>query len=334
MIQALMAALRLAAPASIGYFMNDAFTFLGKTFSWFQPVETDSSGASRIKLIYVVGYFIFGGFIVYMLLKFFSKGKRKGSLFSWLIAAGQLYFAYYHLFTDPENGVLMATILITLTTGAAVVTTQNSTWIPKYMWYTAATQLSNVKLTVQGDGVVFDIDTNGLNHCGVNRVLGQVTNTYLFRLANGFIKGKNVLWEFTNSAAQVPSIYIDNDQTPPPGKELYLQAIRQPIVGPGGTDLDDFITLSVPSFSATDYVNMLFSDGTQQANMARQDLQALLELTQNVVNSPIYMIDNWGQRVKKVNLQVGATQTAYIQRWVAPVRNGMINQAPVARGTS
>jgi len=325
-IAVIVNALRFSGPAAIGYFFNDLLRLFGQVTK--QEVVDPQTGKPKIWM--VVSVFIIAGAAVLFILKFISGRRGKKALFILAAGAGCLLLDSY---VFPDSDFVFATILTTLTTGAAVVTTANTTFIPKYFFYAAATQLTGVKITVQGDGVVFDSDANGLTHCGVNRVLGQVTNNFFFRIANGLITNKNVIWEFTNSAAQTPIVYISSDETPPAkAKRLYLQLLRQPAIGPGGTDFTDFATLSAPSMSATDYANILYNDGTQQSNQLRPDLQAYMGLTQNVVNTPIYQVDNWARRVKKVNLQVGVTQTVYIQRWVPPVSDGMIEGAIIAKG--
>lgn len=329
----LVQAVRFGGPAAIGYFFNDAVSWLGKTFPSLSLTEPDGKGGTRVKWYFVVGIFMVLGLIVYLILKMISGKKKKGALL--MLAIGVAYLVdrtlgEYLAVAGPE--VTMATFLVTLTTGATIVTPANTQFIPKFFFYTAATQLSGVKITVQGDGVIFDSDANGLTHCGLSRLQGQVTNTYFFRIANGLIAGKTVLWEFTNSAAQTPSVYYDSDQTPPKDQRLYLQLLRQVCQGPGGTDFTDFATLSFPSMAATDYANVLYNDGTQNANMNRLDLQALMQLTQNVVNTPIYQFDNYGMIFKKVNFQAVATQTAYVQRWIAPVADGMLGQAIISKG--
>lgn len=233
--------------------------------------------------------------------------------------------AAYMLSGDPVTGVVYATSIGTLTTGAGVLSTFNTTYVPKTFTYTAATQLTGVKITVQGDGVIFDSDANGLNHCGVSRIAGQITNSYVFRLTNGFVPGKNVIWEFTNSAAQTPIVYVNSDEAPPKSAQpLYLQLLRQAILANSGQNFSDFATLSFPSIAATDVVNVLYRDGTQQ-QLLRNDIQANLSYVQNVVNTPVYTIDNYAQSIKLVNF-IGGAQTAYVQRWVPAVSGGMLNQ--------
>ncbi len=225
------------------------------------------------------------------------------------------------LATAGTPGVSMAVALGTLTTGAGVVSTFNTTYVPKYVFYTAATQLTGVKITVQGDGVIFDSDAPGLTSSGTIRQFGQVTNSFLITLANGFIPGKNVIWEFTNSGAQVPVIYVSSDETA--NGAMYLQLLRQAVLANSGQNFKDFATIALPSLGATDIVNILYNDGTQQ-QFNRLELQAYLTLTQNV-NAALYTIDNFAGRIKTVNVLAGAAQTAYIQRWVSAEPNGMVN---------
>lgn len=237
-----------------------------------------------------------------------------------LIGSGAL--ALVSMYLGSESGVLTAIALGTLTTGAAVVSTFNTTYLPKWFSYTAATQLTGVKITVQGDGVVFDSDAAGLTSAGVNRLFGQTANMFLFTIANGIVTGKNVIWEFTNSAAQTPIVYVSSDETP--AQPLYLQYLRQAVLANSGQNFTDFSTLAFPSIAAGDVVNVLYNDGTQQ-QLNRVDLQYQLGYTQNVLTP--YMIDNFAGRIKTVNIIAAAAQTAYVQRWVPAIGGGMLNQS-------
>lgn len=242
-----------------------------------------------------------------------------------LILQGQTGFGILALLAPGGANVVLGVALGTLTTGAAVVSTFNTTYVPKYFFYAAATQLTGVKITVQGDGVIFDTDAPGLNHMGVLRVLGQVTNGYFFTIANGFIPGKNVIWEFTNSAAQTPVVYVSSDESPATGMPMYLQLLRQAVLAGSGQNFEKLASIAFPSIAATDVVNVLYDDGTQQ-QLNRADIQAQLGNTQSVVNTPVYLMDNIAQRIKTVNIIAGANQTAYVQRWVGAMGDQMLNQ--------
>lgn len=250
-----------------------------------------------------------------------SEIKSLTSLQMFLLAASAAVATFSYFF-ESNAGMILSVALGTLTTGAAAVTTFNTTYLPKWFSFTASTQLTGVKITVQGDGVVFDSDAAGLTSIGTNRLFGQLTNTYLFTIANGFISGKNVIWEFTNSAAQTPVVYVSSDETP--SQPLYLQYLRQAVLANSGQNFSDFATLAFPSIAAGDVVNALYNDGTQQ-QLNRADLQYQLGYTQNIL-SP-YLIDNFAGRLKTVNIIAAAAQTAYVQRWVPAIGGGMINQS-------
>ena len=51
------------------------------------------------------------------------------------------------------------TIIGTMTTGVGVVTTFNITWVPQYIHFIAATQITGLRVTVLGDGVIMVVIT-------------------------------------------------------------------------------------------------------------------------------------------------------------------------------
>jgi len=286
-------------------------------------------------------FIFFFGLVIFaaMVVRVFRSGARKPaevisavkdevkqltSLQTVLMAAGAV-LSIIGLTLDPIASGSYAVLLGVLTTGAAVVTTFNTTYVPKFVSYVAATQLTGLKVTVQGDGVIFDSDANGLDSAGVIRQFGQLSNQFQITLSNGLISGKNVIWEFTNSAAQTPSVYVSSDETPAPGRAMYLQLLRQAVLANSGQNFTDFATLAFPSLGASDIVNVLYNDGTQQ-QFNRAELLAYLQFTQNVVTSR-YTIDNFAGRIKTVNILAGSAQTAYVQRWVPAVKGGMVNQS-------
>jgi len=265
----------------------------------------------------IITILVFGAAAI-LILKFLSKGKGKGKLFAWLLGG----VAMYAFASSSADGVVMATALLTLTTGVGILSTASLTFLPERLWFSAATQLTGVKISTKDNGVIFDLDANGLTHVGLNRVFGQVTNGYILNLANAQIPAGNVLFEFTNSAAQTPVIYYDSDIQAPVDQMQFLQAGKVPLLT-GGNEFRNFATLSLPSLAATDSITIQYADGSVQANMNRVDLQYKLGLTQSVVNTPVYQIDNFDRSILSVSVVAGAAQTGYIQRWTGVV--GKIN---------
>lgn len=312
--------LRSAGPAAIGYFINDVATWVNGFLPSSIQGKTKNGSAWWFILVLMLVMAAVLFFIIRMIM---PKGKKgKGAFVLVASATGLTYFLDQFLGLGLD-AVVYATSLVTLTTGAAVVTTANLAFLPERIAFAAATQLTGVKISVQGDGVVFDSDANGLTHVGVNRVLGQVTNNYVLTLANSLIPAKNVLFEFTNSAAQTPTVFYDSDSKPVQGiPPMFLQMAKAPILV-GGNDFSDFATISLPSLAAGDSITVLYVDGTIQANMNRADLQYKLGYTQNIVNTPIYQIDNYNRTVKQVTITALAAQTAYVQKWTPSLKGSI-----------
>jgi len=315
-------AFRVAAPGAIGYFINDIGDAVDKFIpeGWRDKIRGKDGG---LAWWFIALLFLMLGGVVMVVLKLVSKGGKRGKMFSILLGLGAAFSFYYGA---GEAGFILGTALVTLTTGAGVVTSQNMNFVPERIWFSAGTQLTGIKVSVQEDGTVFDSSADGLTHIGVNRIIGQVTNAYVITLATGLMKNKNVLLEFTNSAAQTPIIYYDSDSTPKNvGNDipLYLQMMKVPLLI-GGNDFTDFATLSLPSLAAGDSITILYKDGTIQANMSRADLQMIQGFKQTVVNTPIYMVDNLDQNIKSVTVNCLAAQTGFLQRAVASVSRGVV----------
>lgn len=315
----LVRAFQFGSPLFTGYFLNDVGDGISKVLPQNIKEKTKNADGSYAWWFLLIVSLVIGG-AVYLVLKLLSgmaKGKKK--------IFGFMLFMLWGASVYSGNGeFITATALVTLTTGAGVVTSANLTFLPERIWYAASTQLSGVKISIQGDGTVFDSDANGLTHVGLNRVIGQVTNGYVLTLGNSLFKNKNVLFEFTNSAAQTPVIYYDSDSQEKNERDrLFLQMAKVPLLV-GGNDFVDFATLSLPSLASTDLLTINYADGTTQAGITRNDLQYKLGFTQNVVNTPVYMIDNLDQRIKSVTVLATAAQTGYVQRWAASVRGGAI----------
>lgn len=173
-------------------------------------------------------------------------------------------------------------VIGTLTTGDTVVTVINLTYLPEYITYEAATQLTALKVEVLGeDAPILDLDAVGLSTIGRSGMYSRKTNGYAIPLANGLIKGKNVVMTFTNSAAQTPAIRAWSDSV----GDSYVKSFRQKTFAASGIDVPGtafgFISFSNGT-AATDELNISVGGVTQKFNLI--DLQ--------VRNSMMYDIDN------------------------------------------
>jgi hypothetical protein len=204
-------------------------------------------------------------------------------------------------------------VIGTMTTGAAVVSTFSLTYLPEQIFFVAATQLTALKVEVLGEGVICDLDAAGINALGRSREISAVTNGFAIQLADGLIKGKNVTITATNSAAQTPTLYaiVRN------AGRLYVNSSRQQLFANSPIDLDKFLYLALPNLGATDAVNITYQDGTT-SNTNRAEMQYIATLSENVQNTASdYVIDNYEQDIKAVNITQSTTASIYIQKFQA-----------------
>lgn len=192
----------------------------------------------------------------------------------------------------------------TLTTGVGVVTTIDLQYVPENIFFAAATQLTGFKAEVLGEGVIVDLDANGLTAVGRHRLVGFPTNGYMIPLADGIITGKLLRMTFTNSAAQTPDIFALGDNM----GSIYVRTLKATILLNNNTMLEKFAAVFLPSLAAGDKVTATYEDGLTQI-WEREDLAAKSGQFQNTTG---YMVDNIYGALKNIQVLVAATQTAYV----------------------
>lgn len=192
----------------------------------------------------------------------------------------------------------------TLTTGAGVVTSITLTYLPEKIFFAAATQLTGLKVEVLGEGVICDLDANGLTAAGRHRLVGFPTNGYVINLADGIIKGKTVVFTFTNSAAQTPDIFAFGDNE----GSIYVRTLKAPVLASSTTRFTNFGALFLPSAAAADVINITYEDGLTQ-QWAREDVQAISGEYQQTA---AYVIDNLAGNIREVMFTSASAQTGFV----------------------
>jgi hypothetical protein len=206
----------------------------------------------------------------------------------------------------------------TLTTGAASVDNFKLNYVPAYLYYIAATQLTSIKVTVAGDGVILDAAAAGLNGLGVIGRYGAVANSYYIPIATGFLPDKVCEIQTTNSAAQTPDLYGHAFQksakrnTP---RGVYVQTVRQTVLANSSFVFRDFLQLCVDSPTTSDIYLVQFQDGHQE-QMESTELLAWISLYGNETGS--YVIPNSNARINFVRLVPSTDRTVYVTKYVRP----------------
>jgi len=173
----------------------------------------------------------------------------------------------------------------TLTTGDTVETTIRLNFLPQWINYVAATALKGLRVIVQGDGVICDLDENGIKGVSGIRRYGAVANSYMIPLSDGLIPGKVVDLVFTNSAAQTPDIYGFSTST----GSHYVVSQRQTVLAASGITINNFAHLAIIANATTDRITIGFKDGTLQ-EFVSEELKNWYTLYSNETDS--YCIDN------------------------------------------
>lgn len=195
----------------------------------------------------------------------------------------------------------------TLTTGAAVDTTINLNYLPGFISYIAATQLSALKVTVEGDGVICDIDDVGLSGLASIRRYGQVTNEYQIPVADGFIPNKVTELVFTNSAAQTPAIYGWSTRN----GTSYFVSRRQKVLANSTVNFPNFSYLTIDTPVAADIITVTFRNGLVQ-KFSYIELKTWIGMYSYITGS--YVVDNMNGLIANLQYIPSTDRTITVSR--------------------
>jgi len=142
------------------------------------------------------------------------------------------------------------------TTGAVISTayTFNLNFVPQYLFFVAAAAPTALKVSVFGDGVITDLDANGVTCIQNIRQNGRVTNGYLIPLANGLVVNKNTEIVYTTGGAVAIDLYgISLRQG-----DAYIQCLRQTALASSGVRVRKFAYLGWQNPEPADIINTIF----------------------------------------------------------------------------
>lgn len=186
--------------------------------------------------------------------------------------------------------------------------TINLTYLPEFLFFEAATVPTMLRVTVLGDGVVCDLDANGLNAMNGIDAVSRVPNGFLLRLSNGLIPGRNVEIVIANAVAAPLQV---NGFSTAQGS-FYVQYLRQIVLANSGQTFSDFSLLALPAIAVTDTVDISYQDGTSQRFNAAE-LRQLVGVNGYQITHPVVV--NFDGTVKSVTVIPAAQITAILQRY-------------------
>lgn len=252
-----------------------------------------------------------------------EAATRTGGLFTFITmlatACGLLWSAGH-----PDVDPMIQQAVIWGSVAASVAGTFNITYIPQFISFTIASAPTSFQINVQGDGVIFNLDANGVTGMSNIRAVGVIGNTYMFQLADGLINGKNGTVTITNSAAATLNVNCWSKDV----GSMYMVYATQNALTQSGIQLNKFAYAAFPSAAAADSFTLEYNSGITQV-ATRDDLNANLQWTQNQVTSR-YNIDNIAPAMmKKVTFIPVAAQNVYVMNYQAAT--GVVNAAVLAK---
>ena len=209
----------------------------------------------------------------------------------------------------------------TLTAGVGQVDTFKINYVPAWLYYSCDTaQITSMKVTVAGDGVILDSASAGLDDLGTIGRFGGADKTYYIPLATGFMPDKVCEIVTVNSdAIQTPTLYghsFGRSFTRNTPRGVYVQTVRQTVLANSVYVFRDFVQLIIDSPTTSDIFLVQFQDGHQE-QMESTELIAWISLFGHS-STTNYVIPNTNARINYVRLVPSTDRTVYVTKFVQP----------------
>lgn len=302
-IRLLITGLRVGGPAALGYFFNDAASWIARvTGTTDKVVKDDGSGW---KPGYVVAVFIALGVGLTFVMKMFA-GRRK--LFM-LALALSVFVIDHTVFAGVHSGYTSAGLLFSI--AGSVTDTKSIGYLPQFLVFNIGTVPTSFKIEVAGDGVVYSIDGTGLTNLnGIRQVGALPANQYIYEVANGFIN-KNTSFTIANASASQLDVYGWSEGE---GNGYVMHNMAKAFAN-AAIEVDDFFYAAFPSAAATDTFTVTWSNNKTET-MKRIELESRLAYKQQVAATR-YNVDNIQRQVRKIQFNGAADQSIYYTRFNA-----------------
>lgn len=201
-------------------------------------------------------------------------------------------------------------LLFTAAAGA-VQTVYSMNWLPEYITWTQAAGFGSLRIDIEGDGQLVNLDTAGLNNLRTLNMPSDQATVYTLQLSDGFIANKTVTFTVLNVGG-APAINIYGRSKHNKGL-TYVQYMTQACQANTGKNFAKFSYLGLPAIGATDYLSVNYADGLVQ-RLDPLEAQWDNALYQNDTAAAVVGINNVAKRIASVDFQPVLLQNVYIVR--------------------
>jgi len=227
------------------------------------------------------------------------------------------------LLNMPQDSVNTANLVGVVASGVGTSTSiPTISTVHQFLYFEIATTPQSIKVNVNGDTMICDLDTNGINAMSNIRSNGKFTNGFLLQLATGIVTGVNVDITVVNNVASAFNVFGFSRRRSMPGEEAYVQNLGINLNASQSFDVTNFTYFAAPSLASADILN-IYSEG-RKANRSRsfsvkQELETVrgtLQLYENQATALKVAFDNLDQDIDRINIIPVAAQKIYVQRIV------------------
>lgn len=237
---------------------------------------------------------------------------------STLIFALGCYGIYDLIVTDSPfaMAVIWGTVALS-TTG-----TFSFNFVPQFIEFVATNNPTLFQINVNGDGMIFNLDTNGMQGMTGIRTYTRLANSFMFQLADGLLNNKNGTVTITTAATAVTV----RAWSPNKKGTMYLTYNPAAALATQSYNLTSFAYASFPSAATTDSFQLSYNDGSLD-NITREELQQYLAYFE-ATGITKYSVDNIAPaRISQVTFTPIAAQTFYVMKYQAAY-GPWVNQNP------
>jgi hypothetical protein len=220
------------------------------------------------------------------------------------------------------NGNIIGTV------ASGVGTTTNlptQTMLPQFLYFEIATVPQSIKVNVNGDSLLVDLDTAGISALSNIRSNGKPTSGFLIQVANGLLTGVNVDITVVNNVATAFTVFGLNRRYVPVDAPGLMQSLGITLNASQAFDVENFFYAAFPSMTANDTLNIygnrfnLNGAATGREWSAKEELEPIrggLQLYENQTASAKIAFDNYDRDITRINFIPNAAQKIYFQRLI------------------
>ena len=204
----------------------------------------------------------------------------------------------------------------TIAGGVGVTTLISLTYLPSVLQWDGVEIPTNLKVTVLGDGVICDLDKDGIQAATRMLRVGNRINGYFVPMSDGIVTGKNVEIAVTNNGADPIDLYGYSTQK----GSTYIRSLQQKVFASSGVQLSDFFQCALPNMLETDELNITYTGGFVQ-KFAPSDLRMDVSFDTFVGGDSFdFRVQNTDARVKLLSFIPTVDEQVYIFKY-SPVGN-------------